>query len=200
MHITASPPRGFSKFSPSSENRNADYSSRAERPANQACFCPPAACTTRSACATRSSLGNTVTLRSSRTPSGCIEQCPSNSAPSCTDSTGAAILPLTLADGRISIRCVALISPLTLPATDTDAARICAVITADSPIVRLSLALISPSTSPSMRAGPSNEILPEIFEPRSRYARPSAGAGPLARGADGEVDDEDVDDAGAGEV
>jgi hypothetical protein len=25
MHITASPPRGFSKFSPSSENRNADY-------------------------------------------------------------------------------------------------------------------------------------------------------------------------------
>src|SRR5229473_1491150 len=75
-------------------------------------------------------------------------------------------------------------SPLTLPATDTDAARICAVTTALSLITRLSLALISPSTSPSIRAGPSNETLPVIFEPRSRHARPSAGSGAFARGAD----------------
>src|SRR5271167_1070627 len=90
-------------------------------------------------------------------------------------------------------------SPLTLPATETEPARMWAVMTADSPIVRLSLALISPSTSPSIRAGPSKEILPEIFDPRSRYARPSAGAGPLARGAGAAVADE-VDDECAGAI
>src|SRR5216683_3225210 len=87
-------------------------------------------------------------------------------------------------------------SPLTLPATDTDAARICAVTTALSLIMRLSLALISPSTSPSIRAGPSNETLPVIFDPRSRHARPSAAAGALARGADdGALELEVVGDA-----
>ena len=109
------------------------------------------------------------------------------------------MFPLIFAEGRISIRWLATISPLTLPAIETDAARIWAVTTADSPIMRLSFALISPSTSPSIRAGPSNEIFPVIFDPRSRYARPSDVAVALARRATVDVALE-VDGNGAGDV
>src|SRR5215469_10407362 len=158
---------------------------------NQADFCPPTA-----TWGGRSSLGKTVTLRSSRA-SGCIEQCPSNSAPSSTTSTGAVMLPLTLAEGRISIRCDAVMSPLTLPAIVTDAARICAVMTALSPIVSASFATISPSTSPSIFAVPSKESLPLIFDPRSRYAPDSGKAGPLARVAGGAGFDESGVEDGA---
>src|SRR5208282_3637212 len=193
MHFTASPLGGLSKFSPSSGMGTRTIPAQPAG-AVQACFCPPTA-----ACGTRSSLGNTVTLRSSRMPSGCIEQCPSKCAPSWTESTGAVMFPLTFAEGRISIRWVATISPLTLPATETETARIWAVTTAVSPILRVSFAVISPSTSPSILAGPSKEILPEIFDPRSRYARPSDGAGPLARGATAEIGDE-VGAAGAGDI
>src|SRR5262249_15492432 len=88
--------------------------------------------------AMRSSLGNTVTLRSSRAASGCIEQCPSNCAPSWMLRRGAARLPTTLAEGRISIFCVPVMSPLTFPPTTIAAALICAVTTAVSPMWRLS--------------------------------------------------------------
>src|SRR5665213_2349722 len=74
-----------------------------------------------------------------------------------------------------------MMSPLTLPATIIEAALICAVMTAVSPIVRLSLPVISPSTWPSIRVAPSNDSLPLIFEPLSRYARAS-GAGVEAFG------------------
>src|SRR5579885_3853425 len=66
-----------------------------------------------------------------------------------------------------------MMSPLTLPATIIELALIWAVITALSPITRLSFALISPSTCPSIRVAPSNNNLPLIFDPASRYARPS---------------------------
>ena len=132
----------------------------------------------------RSSLGNTVTLRSSRAASGCIEQCPSNCAPSWILRRGAAILPATFAEGRISIFCEPVMSPLTLPPTIIVAALICAVTTAVSPIWRLSFEVISPSTSPSIRAGPSNDTLPLTFVPRSRWARPSVVKAGSGRGAE----------------
>src|SRR6266849_8805013 len=96
----------------------------------------------------------TETGNAGRDPSGCIAQWASNIASSCTTSLGAVTLPSTLAEGRSSMRWVAVISPLTLPATTIDAALILAVTTAFSPIVTLSVAVISPSNRPSIRAGP----------------------------------------------
>jgi class 3 adenylate cyclase len=55
---------------------------------------------------------------------------------------------VTLADGTISIRLVAVMSPLIMPAMRTDAALTCAVKTAPSPIVTTSVASISPSIWP----------------------------------------------------
>src|SRR5262249_48644474 len=89
-------------------------------------------------------------------------------------SRGAARLPATFAEGRISIFFDPVMSPVTLPPTIIDAALICAVTTAVSPIWRLSFELISPSTSPSIRAGPSKDSLPATLVPRSRRAIPSA--------------------------
>ena len=75
---------------------------------------------------------------------------------------------IDLAEGRISILLVAVISPLILPATMIEAALICAVTTAVSPTVRLSFPTISPSIWPSILVGPSKLSLPLIFEPLSR--------------------------------
>ena len=52
------------------------------------------------------------------------------------------------------MRSLAMISPLSLPATIIDDALIWAVTTALSPIMRLSFALISPSTCPSILRRP----------------------------------------------
>ena len=71
-------------------------------------------------------------------------------APSCTISFGAVMVPMMFAVERISIRCVAVISPFTLPHTTIESAQICAIATALSPIV-ISLPSISPSMLPSMR-------------------------------------------------
>src|SRR5271169_6103338 len=70
--------------------------------------------------------------------------------------------PMIFAVERISIRWVAVISPLTLPHTTIESARICAVATALSPIV-ISLPSISPSMLPSMNAGPSKWSLRLAF-------------------------------------
>jgi len=76
-------------------------------------------------------LGEYVILRSSRTPSGCIEQCPRRARlpePPVSAPSGFAHLGVGANLDPLSRN----MSPLTLPAPNTDAARICAVTTAVS--------------------------------------------------------------------
>ena len=71
----------------------------------------------------RSSLREVAGFRPSRTPSDCIEQLPSNIAPSCTTRMGEVKLPDT--GGRTKLDALACaIPPLSLPATIIDDALI----------------------------------------------------------------------------
>ena len=62
-----------------------------------------------------------------------------------------------------------------------------------------SFAVMSPSTSPSILAGPSKEILPEIFDPAIEDTRVLPTERAVAGGATAEIGDE-VGAAGAGDI